>query len=103
MQKDNVSRISVQMLDGERFGVPCVEGKANELLAMASGVIHATLIETPKNRKYFRRAAWKILRETRPEWLNTAAVYTLGVGVIFGAVYLVGNGLVIVARALGMW
>lgn len=98
-----ISRISIQMLNGERYGVPIVEGKANEILAMATGVIHATLAETPKNRKYFRRNAWKILRDTRPEWINSVAIYTLGIAVMFGAVYLVGNGLVIVARALGMW
>lgn len=103
MVKDEVSRISVQMLDGQRYGVPIVEGKANELLAMASGVIHATLMETPKNRKYFRRAAWKILRDTRPEWLNTAAVYTVGVGVILGTVFLVGNGIVLIGKAVGLW
>lgn len=68
--EDNISRINIQMKDGERYGVPIVEGRANELVAMASGVIYASLMEEPKNRRAFRKAARCILRDTRPDWIS---------------------------------
>lgn len=103
MQKDNVSRISVQMLDGANYGTPIIVGKPEEILSMAMTSALISVQEKPCLRKAFLALARNILRETRPEWLNTAAVYTLGVGVIFGTVFLVGNGIVLIGKVVGLW
>lgn len=103
MQKDEISRISVQMLDGKDYGTPIIEGKPEELLKMATTVAWVEIYKEPKLRRDFRRIAWKILRDTRPAWINTVAIYTLGVGVIFGTVFLFGNGIVLLGKAVGLW
>lgn len=103
MEKTIVSRINVSMRDGEQYGVPCVEGRADELLAMATGIVHQALQQSPKSRLMFARNAWMILHDTRPAWVNRLVFDVLGVGVIFALVYAVGNGLVLIGRAVGLW
>lgn len=103
MEKDIISRINISMKDGEQYGAFAVEGKANEILAMATGIIHATLDETPENRSVFRREARRILRQTRPDWIDRLVFYAVGVVVIFAVIALVGNALVGVAKLLGVW
>lgn len=103
MQKDNVSRISIQMLDGANYGTPIIVGKPEEILSMAMTSALISVQEKPCLRKAFLALARNILRETRPEWLNTAAVYTVGVAVLLGIVALFGNGLVLLGKAAGLW
>ncbi len=103
MEKTEISRISVQMLDGKNYGTPIIDGKPQEILVMAMTVAGVIIENYPEMRKYYRRIGRKVYKETRPEWMNTAAVYALGVAGCFGIVYLLGNGLVLFGRAVGLW
>ena len=103
MEKTEISRISVQMLDGKNYGVPIIRGNPQEILIMAMTVADAIVKNHPEMRKCYRRIGWKVYKETRPEWLNTAAVYALGCVVLLGAVALVGNGMVLIGKAVGLW
>ena len=103
MTKDEISRISLQMLNGENYGVPIIDGDPNELLALAMIASHKIIKEIPKMRKEFALMALEIWKRTRPEWLNTAAVYCVGVAVLFGVIALAGNGLVLIGKAVGLW
>ena len=104
MTKDEISRISLQMLNGKNYGVPIIDGDPNELLAMAMCAASSIVKnEPPYMRKAFRTISLKILRDTRPEWMNTAAVYCVGVAVLFGLVAIIGNGMVLIAKGVGLW
>ena len=103
MVKTEISRISIQMLDGQNYGCPVIDGKPQEILVMAMTVADTIVKNHPEMRKCYRRIAWKVYKMTRPEWLNTAAVYALGVAVMIGVVALIGNGMVLIAKAVGLW
>ena len=69
MQKvnDDISKINIALLDGEIYGTPIIEGKASEILAMATLVIDGALEHCPNSRRAFRRAARAVLRRTKPK------------------------------------
>lgn len=37
------------------------------------------------------------------KWIENAAVYCVACAVLFGLVSLVGNGLVLIGKAVGLW
>ena len=103
MDNSTVTRINIAMQNGKPFGVPIVEGNVDEVLMMSISLILAVLEEAPENRRAFRRAALQMLRETRPEWqkrLLKTIFGAIGIGLL---VFLVGNGVVFLASALGIW
>lgn len=69
MQKvnDDISKINIALLDGEIYGTPIIEGKASEILAMATLVIEGALEHCPNSRRAFRKAARAVLRRTKPK------------------------------------
>ena len=100
---DSVTRINVAMRNGKQYGTPIVEGKVDEVLLMATSLIQAVLEETPEKRRAFRRAARCMLRNTRPRWQSELLKAVIGAVAIGLVVFLVGNGLVFIASALGIW
>ena len=68
--KNEISRVSVQMLNGEVYGVPIVIGKPSEVLTLAMSVIVAVLQDSLQWRRIFRKMAVKILWSSRPDWVR---------------------------------
>lgn len=91
MEKDRISRINVQMLNGENYGVPIIDGDPIELIVMSMSVASSVAINNPDKRWAFRKLMRKLNRETLPDWfqrfMNDLPWGILGAGVIFLAVY----------------
>ena len=69
-EKNEISRVSVQMLNGEVYGVPIVIGKPSEVLTIALGVAVAVLCGEKDGRRILKRMVRKILWDSRPDWVR---------------------------------
>lgn len=91
MGKDRISRISVQMLNGENYGVPIIDGDAIELIIMSMSVASTVAINNPDKRWAFRKLFRRLNRKTYPDWfqrfINDLPWGIFGAVVLFGAVY----------------
>ncbi len=93
MEKGRISRISVQMLNGENYGVPIIDGDAIELIIMSMSVASTVAINNPDKRWAFRKLFRRLNRKTYPDWfqrfMNDLPWGILGAAVIYGALYVV--------------
>lgn len=69
MEKDNISRISVSMLNGENYGSPIIDGDPLELVLMAMCAASSVIKNEPDTRKCFLRLTRRIRKDTAPDWV----------------------------------
>ena len=103
MQKanDNISKISIAALDGEIYGTPIIEGKANEILAMATMAIDGVLQQCPKSRREVRREVRKVLRRTKPRSERKTDFVLFVLQTIFA--FLAVTGCVVLLQGIIAW
>ncbi len=94
MEKDRISRINVQMMNGENYGVPIIDGDPVELIIMSMSVASTMAINHPDKRWAIRKLMRRLKRETLPEWfqrfLNDLPWGIVGAACIYGVLRGVG-------------